>query len=374
MWLAAHCGPGPARDIHLKRLQREGPGAVAAVQRQLVRGVGEVWANGYAPSDLLHLLPRIGSRRHGDVTAWAILSDPVARDHAGRATGWADQLQVIADGNTAARPDLGELDIAIGVLGQLWLLIDVPPVLPTPGDGTALADSGLDTKVLTRVRAMLRKAESTDFDEEAEALTAKAQELITRHAIDQARLHTDDTPRVRPGVRRIYLDDPYLDTKALLVTEVADANRCRAVYSSQAGWCTVFGFDAYLDATELLVASLLAQALRAQARHGSVRDVCGRSRTRSFRRSFLHAFAVRIGERLRTAAADVMDQTADRDAVLPVLLSRDAQVRSAVEEAFPEMVEKTVGAGRNAAGWMAGVAAADLASLDTTAGALQEAG
>ena len=37
-----------------------------------------------------------------------------------------------------------------------------------------------DEKVLGRVRALLAKAESTTFPEEAEALTAKAQELMAR--------------------------------------------------------------------------------------------------------------------------------------------------------------------------------------------------
>ena len=46
----------------------------------------------------------------------------------------------------------------------------------------------MDEKKLSRVRALLAKAESSSFPEEAEALSAKAQELMTRHALDRERI------------------------------------------------------------------------------------------------------------------------------------------------------------------------------------------
>ena len=60
----------------------------------------------------------------------------------------------------------------------------------------------------------------------------------------------------------------------------------------------MIGFSADLDAVELLFTSLLVQASAALQRAGGKRDAAGRSRTRSFRQSFLVAYAVRIGERL----------------------------------------------------------------------------
>lgn len=53
-----------------------------------------------------------------------------------------------------------------------------------------------------------------------------------------------------------------------------------------------------LDAVELLFTSLLVQATTAMLAAGSRQDAHGRSRTRSFRQSFLAAYAQRIGERL----------------------------------------------------------------------------
>ena len=85
----------------------------------------------------------------------------------------------------------------------------------------------------------------------------------------------------------------------MLLANVADANGCTAVWSKSSGFTTVFGFVDELDAVDELFTSLLVQATAALRRAGSKSDGYGRSRTTRFRRSFLVAFAVRIGQRLR---------------------------------------------------------------------------
>ena len=86
------------------------------------------------------------------------------------------------------------LRVTVEALSLLLVLPDVAPVRkvqPAAGGG------GIDHRVLTRVRALLRKAESTDFPAEAEALTAKAQELIARHAVDALLLDVEDDGQPR---------------------------------------------------------------------------------------------------------------------------------------------------------------------------------
>jgi hypothetical protein len=124
-----------------------------------------------------------------------------------------------------------------------------------------------------------------------------------------------------------------------------------------------------LDAIELLHASLLAQATAAMARQGSRRDASGRSRTRSFRRSFLLGFGERIGQRLRAAAAGEATED-ERRRALPVLASRAERIDAAVAEAFPGMVSRSFGIG-HAGGFAAGQVAAELASLDASSGHLE---
>jgi hypothetical protein len=93
-------------------------------------------------------------------------------------------------------------------------------------------------------------------------------------------------------------------------------------------------------------------------------DRRGRSRTRSFRQSFLIAYGWRIGERLRQASAATEEEvdTERGGEVLPVLVRRDAQVEAATASAFPRVSPMRTSVS-NGAGWAAGSAAADLADL-----------
>ncbi|MGH8302569.1 MAG: DUF2786 domain-containing protein, partial [Steroidobacteraceae bacterium] len=130
----------------------------------------------------------------------------------------------------------------------------------------------------------LAKAESTTFDAEAEALTAKAQELMARHRIDRAVLEHDfHAPRTSPVGRRLAVDDPYAEAKALMLGKIAAANGCHSVWSKGLGFSTAFGFADELDAVEELFTSLLVQAAVALRRAGSKFDRDGRSRTTRFR-------------------------------------------------------------------------------------------
>lgn len=231
------------------------------------------------------------------------------------------------------------------------------------------AGKAVDQRQLDRIRALLAKAESTTFAEEAEAYTAKAQELMARHSIDHALLAADAGGRDEPTVRRIGVDNPYEGPKALLLDAVANANRCRAVWSRALGFVTVLGFPADVDAVEMLFTSLLVQATTAMTRAGTRRDAYGRSTTRSFRHSFLTAYAHRIRERLTAATEQATEQASremagqpDGERLLPVLASREAAVNALTDELFPALAAKTVAA-TNREGWASGRAAADLAHL-----------
>jgi hypothetical protein len=216
--------------------------------------------------------------------------------------------------------------------------------------------SGLDTKMAARIRALLAKAESTTFPPEAEALTAKAQELMARYRIERAELEADD-PRDTPGRLRIRVDRPYSTPKESLLSAIAAANHCRAVIAD--GHVHVFGFDADLEVVELLFTSLLVQATAAMTAAGPQVDTRGRSRTRSFRHSFLVAYALRIGERLRETTRQAEAEHRD---LLPVLVRRDEAVEAVRDAAFPRLRQaRTVVSNR--AGLAAGRLAADRASL-----------
>ena len=98
--------------------------------------------------------------------------------------------------------------------------------------------------MLGRIRGLLAKAESTEFPEEAEALTAKAQELMTRHAVDVAPCWTPEhgarspTRFVPAGCT---CDKPYPEAKVRLVTVGGRANGVRSVWHDEVGMATIVG-------------------------------------------------------------------------------------------------------------------------------------
>jgi hypothetical protein len=87
----------------------------------------------------------------------------------------------------------------------------------------------------------------------------------------------------------------------------------------------------------------------------------GRKRTKTFRQSFLAAYAHRIGDRLATAAEGQVAESAGE--LLPVLAARDVAVADRMEDMFPRTVTTRLRGITDAAGWEEGAAAADRAQV-----------
>jgi hypothetical protein len=319
----------------------------------LVRVVHAVAEGGWSPADLAELVRRNLGPAYVSTLAAALHED--CRHHR-RGHAWQSAVDRVG-----AQPALmlGASEALPSALGLAALLTHIP-MLSDAVTATRAGD-GPEHPKLARVRALLAKAESTEFDEEAEALSAKAQELISRYALD--RLVADGPARDRSDlqVRRLWLDAPYLRAKAALVSAVASANRCRAASAERWGFCVVVGAAHDLDAVDLLVTSLLVQADAAMLRHGRRSDRAGTTRTRSFRQSFLTAYATRIGHRL--AAANAAAARAGEVDLLPVLRSQEVKVAAEFDRLVPHTVGRAASVS-NGEGWAAGLAAADLAVLD----------
>jgi Protein of unknown function (DUF2786) len=371
-----------------------GPRAVdVALAGLLQRETGRTWLRGWQPADMVRMARREYGALHARVTVDVIAAQMRAYPAAtvderwsaqlrelGAAVWWErdDQyLQALGEREGLARPEL--IRCVLEVLYVFSICPQIQMLCPPPGRGQARRDpSGaarteeqpIDERQLDRIRALLAKAESTNFPEEAETYTAKAQELMARYSIDQALLSEGTGVREEPLGRRVGVDNPYEAPKVILLDAVARANRCRSVWSKAFGFVTVLGFPPDVDAVELLFTSLLVQATTAMVRAGSRRDAYGRSSTRSFRQSFLVAYAQRIGERLNTATREATEQASQAMAgqpgaqrLLPVLASRDEAVGALADELFPHLVGQSV-AITNREGWAHGRAAADRAHLN----------
>jgi hypothetical protein len=327
------------------------PEAAEGARRAGQQLISRVCRGGWLPEDLHE-----AARRRVDEFARSFVLDTLAA-HAeepdrlgevGARRWWTESEPHLTQ--WAAKHILTPAEALTSVIEALGFLMTLPALVP-PGTATP-ARHTVDEKKLSRVRALLAKAESSSFPEEAEALSAKAQELMTRHALD--RVLVEAGPEL-PASRRIWLDTPYVDAKSLLVHVVAQANRCRAVFDARWDFVTVVGDEDDLDAVTLLTTSLLVQATRAM-----IADPAGRDR--AFRKSFLVSYATRVGERLDQAAEAAIAESPDPDRLLPVLASHDLAVEAAFTTLFPAVVSKSVTV-RSHEGWDAGREAADRARL-----------
>ncbi|WP_250036031.1 DUF2786 domain-containing protein [Paractinoplanes maris] len=326
----------------------------AALGAALREALERLFRGGWQPAELHRVVARLGD---------PVQAGLVASGAAAYASRFAEvdprwQQQVASLPAPGKRPDrITLLDSSLGLLRELRQLPSVEVLIPPPGTQAVISVNRPDDRMLERVRALLAKAEATDFPAEAEAYSAKAQELIARHSISEA-LTSVNRAEVVPFARRIGVDHPYESEKASLLDAVARANHCHTVWSPELGFSTVFGFDADIDGVELLYTSLLVQANRAMARDEPAK---GKARIKAFRRSFLVAYAVRIGERLSSATRhEIAQQTPD---LLPVLRNRDLRVREVMQKAFPRTVRSRGSRIDSLEGWESGRAAADEAEL-----------
>ena len=219
-------------------------------------------------------------------------------------------------------------------------------------------------RVLKRIRALLAKAEATDHAAEAETFTAKAQDLMTRHAIDEALLAAAGDGAVTVVARRVHLQSPYAATKTSLLNAVATANRCKVIYFDRLAIATVVGVPLDIDQVEMLFISLLIQATRAMTEAGAA-QAGSFDRSATFRRSFLAAYAVRIGERLTEATSAATKSYGNE--LVPLLKRQDDAVTAEFERLFP-FTRQVSGRYLDPRGWDAGWRAADRAVF--TAGRL----
>jgi hypothetical protein len=188
-------------------------------------------------------------------------------------------------------------------------------------------------KLLTRIGGLLRQAESTDNEHEAEAFMAAAQRLATRSSIDLAvaRAHIAGRERRPTPMQKVVpigeAGKKGLRTYVQLFVAIAAANDVRCDVTRTSTQVYAYGFDTDIATCEALYTSLLVQMVRASDHYiksgayksATVEKVVvetrwGRRVQRRIqapvaavtaRLNFQMAFADRIGRRLAQVKADV---------------------------------------------------------------------
>jgi hypothetical protein len=199
-------------------------------------------------------------------------------------------------------------------------------------------------ELLDRVRKLLAKAEDEGVTpHEAEALTAKAAELMARYGIDRARLGALHPETDVPVDRMFALDNPWANVKAHLLSGLAQGLRCQCVLlrGSDPGMRVhVFGYASDIERADILFTSLLVQMARGLA----AQEVpAGAASAKAWRRSWMLGYCAAVIARVRAAEQDAArasdagpDAAADGGPSTAVVLAdRAMTIRGNAQQAYP---------------------------------------
>jgi hypothetical protein len=221
------------------------------------------------------------------------------------------------------------------------------------------------SRLLDRVRKLLAKAEDESVTPpEAQALTAKAAELMAKYGIDRALLAAERPETDQPASRMLDIDNPWARVKAHLLCGLGSALRGQAILLSTPGGTRVhlFGYQSDLERLDVLYTSVLIQMWHGLA--GTQVPAWSRS-PRAWRRSWLLGFATAVISRVRAAEqaavsrADAAAAGESRTAL--VLRDRSRVIRAEAERAYP--LTRTARVTYSGTGYRDGYAQGQLADI-----------
>lgn len=212
-----------------------------------------------------------------------------------------------------------------------------------------------------KIDGLLKKAESTGSPEEAEALTAKAQELMTKYAIDEAMLAAaaGDKAKAVQTIVQDHIDytGSYARAHFNIGNSIATANECRTLiekepYDPETGRSlgkyacrlTIIGFEEDVKRVKLLNTSLQIQAQGALNKWWRALPDTGwmmAMERYKDRRQFLTSFGIGLNIKL-VSAADAARRLAekergDKDSVALVLRDKKSRVDEWVDQAYGKL-------------------------------------
>lgn len=225
-------------------------------------------------------------------------------------------------------------------------------------------------KLLDRVRKLLAKAEAEGVTPpEAQALTAKAAELMARYGIDRALLAATGKQEDKPGDRIVELEDPWKRVKAHLLCGLAVAMRCQAILlTTRTGQKVhLFGYASDLERVDVLYTSILIQMS-----HGlAMQVVPERASPRAWRRSWLLGFSAAVISRVKAQEAAAVaqsgaahEQAGNGKSTALVLADRSLVIRAAVQREYP--VTRAARTTYSGTGYGAGYEKGQRANLGTS--------
>lgn len=193
---------------------------------------------------------------------------------------------------------------------------------------------------LDKVQKLLAKAERAGTPEEAEVFAGKAQELMTKHALDEMMLRAAGQSQDEIYQTRVQLKTTVWQGDLELISVVAQANDVHVSYSTYPGkvLVTLTGFRSDVEMAEMMFASLLIQVVTAERHAMKARKVDGVqtiANPRLFKKSFRIGFAHAVMDRLEAAKEQVQAEAVRADTtgtMALVIVEKTEQVEAWVEE------------------------------------------
>lgn len=148
-----------------------------------------------------------------------------------------------------------------------------------------------------KINKLLSKAQGASTEEEAGAFFAKAEELMTKWAIDDAMLrHAGKLEDESIEQRKVPVASTFFSADMTLASNVSRSHNVRLLQNKQGRYIILIGFTSDIENVLTLYNLLRIQAVRFSQQH-NLTDMAGFDRY-VWRRSFRTSFAQRIGERL----------------------------------------------------------------------------
>lgn len=233
---------------------------------------------------------------------------------------------------------------------------------------TTASESKLDL-----IRALLAKAESTEFAGEAESLRAKAFELMAKFGIEQAMLASKGVDDLQATKALIVVKGPYHARRVMLLNGLTKAMRCRNVLmvpqlkrgqKAPDSPVYVYGMPSDVERVKLMFQSLDLQMSDALAK--SLKDKPAGVHGRTWTVNFISSFASEVFRRVNQAEreAESSEVTYGSGKFEVVLADNETKVRSLFNREHPDSFTTTHSASASSsAGWSAGARAGAKAAL-----------
>lgn len=233
-----------------------------------------------------------------------------------------------------------------------------------------------------KIAKLLRKAENTDVEAEAETFFAAAQRLMSKYAIDEAMLAKARGENMQATEKivqtRIIVKGRYRKPLAQLVIRIAEVNFCRPIYTytseKSAEALYVNGFESDVERVKLLNTSLQLQAVGSMNRWWKTEKaenplIHGSRQGFYARRDYMFGFVRGVAEKLNIAADEAKkaaEETAEANeagtssGVALALRDKAAEVNDWIDQTYGKLGTKRggnlrgSGTGARAAGTRAG--------------------